>query len=159
MLEKKKQRYLVPKDKMLFLKEIAANSKVTAEYGWRNTGTLFKHHMLSYAIEFVKEILDQEKSTTGKVVRRIYGVERIPDIMLIKEMKAYVEGLNVDRLVSFAALVAFAQVQVSNMGYMKRTVNRDLDKEKELYKLRKSPFSNKGAHAQLKKRSPFKNIR
>ena len=34
-------------------------------------------------------------------------------------MQAYREGVNVDRLVSFAALVAFAKVQQANRGYKK----------------------------------------
>ena len=91
----------------MFLKDLGSNRNVFQEYGWKNTGTLFKAHLLSYAIEFVSEELDQETKDDGTVVRTTYGIERIPDPMLIKEMQEYAEGVNVDRLVSFAALVSF----------------------------------------------------
>jgi hypothetical protein len=35
-------------------------------------------------------------------------------------MLQYFPGLNVDRLVAFAALVAFAKIQQGNIGYAKR---------------------------------------
>ena len=54
-----------------------------------------------------------------------YGIEKIPDIMLMKEMTAYYPGANVDGLVSFAALVSFAKIQQSNRGYKK--IRSDLD--------------------------------
>ena len=75
-----------------------------------------------------------------------FGVQRIPDIMLLKEMLAYFPGLNVDRLVAFSALIAFAKVQQSNRGYVKR-VERDgdnLQKSQNLYKLKYNPFRNMG---------------
>lgn len=159
MILKKKQHFLVPKDKMLFLKELTANSTVRSEYGWKNVGVIFKTHLLSHAIEYVKEVINEEHATTGKVVKRVYGVERIPDPMLIKEMKAYVDGLNVDRLVSFCALVAFIKVQTANKGFAKRVINKDLDKNKDLYKLTKSPFKHFGGMKQSIRKSPFKNIR
>jgi len=40
--------------------------------------------------------------------------------MLLKEMLAYQPGVNVDRLVAFSALVAFAKIQQSNRGFTKR---------------------------------------
>jgi len=55
MIAQRKQKYLVPKDQILFLKNVGANKAVYQDYGWRNTGTLFKNHMISYAIEFLKE--------------------------------------------------------------------------------------------------------
>ena len=123
MIHRKKQRYLVPKGQIMFLKDLGSNANVFQEYGWKNTGTLFKAHLLSYAIEYTKEELDQETKTDGTVVKTTYGIERIPDPMLIKEMREYADGVNVDRLVSFAALVAFMKIQHSNRGYNKRTCN------------------------------------
>ena len=87
--------------------------------------------------------------------------------MLLKEMREYTEGLNVDRLVSFAALVAFMKIQESNRGYTKRTVMDDvakkLQKSDNLFKLNNSPFRHMGrgqlANGQSYKRSPFKNIK
>ncbi|BCV01340.1 MAG: hypothetical protein CM15mV42_0160 [uncultured marine virus] len=42
MISKRKQRYLVPKQQILFLKDLGSNRTVYQEYGWKNTGTLFK---------------------------------------------------------------------------------------------------------------------
>lgn len=166
MISKKKQRYLVPKDMILFLKDIGANRNVFQEYGWKNVGTLFKGTILSYGIEFLKEELDQETKPDGEIVKTIYGVERIPDPMLLKEMQAYQDGLNVDRMVAFCALVAFAKVQQSNRGITKRVEvsQQNLDNSKKFSKLNWGPFrhmgSSKGSSTgRLPSRSPFKNLR
>jgi hypothetical protein len=167
MISKRKQRYLVPKDQIMFLKDLAANKNVFQDYGWRNTGVLFKQHLLSYAIEYTKEELDVETKEDGTIVKTKYGIERIPDIMLLKEMQAYVDGLNVDRMVAFCALVAFMKIQQSNRGYAKRVImddaSKNLEKSKNLYKLNSSMFRHMGhatsTNGQGVKRSPFKNLK
>ena len=167
MISKKKQKYLVPKDQVLFLKDLGSNRSVHSEYGWKNTGTLFKNHLISYAIEFLREEIDKETDDEGNTLNTTLGVERIPDKMLLTEMLAYYPGLNVDRLVAFAALVAFVRIQESNRGYLKRTESEDsnsLDNSKNLYKLKYSPFSNLGkkktvAGGPRVKRSAYKNFR
>jgi hypothetical protein len=87
--------------------------------------------------------------------------------MLITEMLQYHPGLNVDRLVSFAALVAFAKMQQANRGYVKRK-ERDkslemLEKSHKFGKLNMSPFRNIGRNKKISKRkikkNPFKNIK
>lgn len=164
MMSKKKQKYLVPKQQILFLKDIGSNKTVYQEYGWKNTGNLFKSHLISYAIEFLREEIHEELDDEGNVISSILGIERIPDPMLLKEMLAYQPGVNVDRLVSFAALVAFAKVQQSNRGYLKiKETDSFLQNSKNLYKLKYSPFKNIG-HSKLNKqdkvrRSGFKNFR
>jgi hypothetical protein len=166
MISKKKQRYLVPKDMILFLKDLGANRNVFQQYGWKNVGTLFKGNLLSYGIEFLKEELDHETLPDGTIVKTIYGVERIPDPMLLKEMQAYRDGLNVDRLVAFCALVAFAKVQQSNRGLAKRMEGNkeNLVNNQKMTKLNWGPFRHMG-QSKLKPsvyaqpRSPFKNIR
>ena len=167
MISRKKQRYLVPKSQILFLKDLGANANVYQEYGWKNTGTLFKAHLLSYAIEYTKEELDVETKPDGTIVKTKYGIERIPDPMLIKEMQEYSDGVNVDRLVSFAALVSFIKIQESNRGFAKVVIMDDaaknLQKSENLFKLNKNPFRNVGKgssfNSQSFKRSPFKNFK
>lgn len=161
MISRRKQKYLVPKSQMLFLKDIGSNANVFQEYGWKNTGTLFKGHLLSYAIEYLKEEIDVVTKADGVIVRTTYGVERIPDPMLLKEMISYYPGLNVDRLVAFAALIAFAKVQQSNRGYAKRKEStiKGLEKSDNLYKLKMSPFRHMGGSSNSKSRNPFKNYK
>lgn len=167
MISRKKQRYLVPKSQIMFLKDLGANANVFQEYGWKNTGTLFKAHLLSYGIEYCKEELDVETKPDGTIVKTKYGIERIPDIMLLKEMQEYAAGVNVDRLVSFVALVAFMRIQQSNRGYARRTIMDDaaknLQKSENLFKLNKSPFRHMGNSGSVVgntfKKSAFRNIK
>ena len=166
MISKRKQKFLVPKDQILFLKDLGSNRSVFADYGWKNTGTLFKQHLISYAIEFLTEETDVELNEDGTTKIITHGIEKIPDIMLMKEMAAYHPGVNVDRLVSFAALVSFAKIQQSNRGYKRireTDTNKNLDKSQNLFKLKSSPFRNIGRKrnkdSKYKKRNPFKNIR
>jgi hypothetical protein len=87
--------------------------------------------------------------------------------MLLVEMREYAPGVNVDRLVSFCALVAFMRIQQANRGYAKRVIMDDaaknLQKSENLFKLVSSPFRHmgksfyKGDNSQ--KRSPFKNFK
>ena len=166
MIAKRKQKYLVPKQQILFLKDLGSNRTVYQEYGWKNTGTLFKNHLISYAIEFLREEIDEELDDNGEVMSITLGIDRIPDPMLLTEMHSYYPGLNVDRLVAFSALIAFAKVQQSNRGYAKRNEGQDLNKlenSKNLYKLKYSPFKNIGRKKSVDspkiKRSAFKNFR
>ncbi len=166
MIKKRKQKYLVPKDQIMFLKDIGANKNVYQEYGWKNAGTIFKTHMLSYGIEFISEELDHETKDDGTIVKTTYGIERIPDIMLLEEMKAYEENGNFDRLVAYCALVAFVKIQESNRGYRKELIRVDtksLDKSKKIDKLNVSPFRHIGGNGTLTggpvKRSAFKNLK
>ena len=167
MISRRKQKYLVPRTQIMFLKDLQANANVFQEYGWKNTGILFKSHLISYAIEYVREEIDTVTKEDGTIVKTTYGVERIKDPMLIKEMLAYVEGLNVDRMVAFCALVAFMKIQESNRGFVKKTIMDDaaknLQKSDNLFKLSVSPFRHMGkgrlANGQGYKRSPFKNFK
>jgi hypothetical protein len=166
MIAKRKQKYLVPRQQIVFLKDLGSNMHVFQEYGWKNTGTLFKSHLVSYAIEFIREAIDEVVDNDGEVKKTTYGVERIPDKMLLTEMLQFFPGLNVDRLVAFSALVAFAKMQQANRGYIKRK-ERDksletLDNSKNLYKLSMRPFRNLGKNKSSggrAKRSPFKNFK
>jgi hypothetical protein len=164
MISKHRQRYLVPKGQIMFLKDIGANQNIYQEYGWKNAGDIFKRHLLSYAIESLSEELDVQTKPDGTIVKVTFGVERIPDPMLLREMLEYVDGLNVDRLVAFCALMAFVKVQQSNRGYIKRVEDdvQTLEKSPNFGKLNKQMFthigrgkSNKG---QRPPRNPFKNL-
>lgn len=149
MKHKRKTKYLVPHDQMIFKKETSSSfNNVHQEFGWTNTGTVFSEHYLDYAISFLKEELHSEVLEDGTVVKTKFGIERIPDIMLLKEMEAYVKGLNVDRLISFSALAAFLVAQRAIRGNKK--IVEDFDKDKEKGKPKINPYDVK--------RSAFKNL-
>lgn len=167
MIAKRKQKYLVPKDMVLFLKDLGSNRNVFQDYGWRNTGTLFKQHLVSYGVQFLQKEISTDTLPDGTITKIHYGVERIPDPMILREMQAYTDGLNVDRLVSFCALVAFAEVQQSNRGLAKRVElhNDKLENSQNFSKLSmRSPFRHLGntrssGSGMTPPRSGFKNLR
>lgn len=76
--------------------------------------------MLSYLIEYLKEELDEEIGDDGKVYKTYYGISRIPDIMSLVEMEHYQPGVNVDRLISLAALITFVKIQEASRGLKKK---------------------------------------
>lgn len=164
MIEKHKQKYLVPADQMFFNKDLSSSGNVYQKYGWTNNGKTFTEHFLNYAVDFCKEELKHETKTDGTIVKTTYGIERIPSIMLLKEMEAYTDGLNVDRLVSWAALVAFSKMQRANRGYKKIVENLDKKKaDKPDYSHVSTPFRHMGnpktTGGPKIVRNPFKNIR
>ena len=116
------------------------------------------------------EEIDTECAPDGTITKVRHGIERIPDIMLLKEMLAYRDGLNVDRLVAFCSLVAFAKVQESNRGYTKRVEREEsnnLQKPNKNANLFMNPFRHIGTtngnsklgSGQQRNRSAFKNMR
>jgi hypothetical protein len=155
----KKQKYLVPRNQMIFLRDISSNNNVFQEYGWKNTGTLFKSHLLSYLTAYLSEEIDTITKEDGTVVKRVYGIERIPDVMAMEEMEAYDDDVNVDRLVALSALIAFASLQQANRSpiRVREKTEVKLENSNNLFKLTKSPFRSLGNNKLG--RSPFKNIR
>ena len=164
MMSVNKQSYLVTKNNMLFLKEIEANKSVFQEYGWRNTGSFFKTQLIKYLIDFIGEVVEEEVDDFGVITKSHYGIRRIPDIMALKEMAAYQEGVNVDRLVALTALVAYIKVLEANHRIHTReeNVSNNLQNQENLYKLNSNAFRHVGRNAFMSsniKKSPFKRIR
>jgi hypothetical protein len=168
MIHHKKQKYLVPKSEMVFLKEHGYNKGTHQEYGWKNTGTIFVNNLLTYLIESLKEKIYEETDENGNVTKVTYGIERIPDAMALEEMLQYEHGLNVDRLISLASLIAFVKLQNANRGFKKRFESEDdsyLDKSDKIYNLNKgAPFKNIGRRGnslspKKPKRSPFRRLK
>ena len=165
MIKENKQKYLVPKTEMLFLKEAQSNKSVYAEYGWKNTGTLFKAHLLNYLIEFLKEVVEEDIDYDGVITKKHYGVRRIPDAMAMVEMLAYADGVNVDRLVTLAALIAFVKLRESNVNTpvkIENQIGTSLENPQNFSKLKSTGFRNIGrgnsGSMGRRKRNPFKNI-
>lgn len=167
MIQRKLQKYLVPKSEMIFLKEHGHNKGTFQEYGWKNTGTIFTSNLLTYLIAALKEKIYEETDEHGNVTKTIFGIQRIPDTMALEEMKQYEHGMNVDRLISLSALFSFVKLQIANRGYKKRFETDDkeyLDKSDEIYNLKgRSAFRNlgkqSGGNSQKPNRSAFRNMK
>lgn len=166
MIQNRLQKYLVPKAEMVFLKELGYNKSTHQEFGWKNTGTIFAKNLLTYLIEFLKEKIYEETNDNGDVINVTFGITRVPDYMALEEMSQYEHGLNVDRLISLAALISFVKLQNANKGFMKKVETEDvnyLEKSNKIYKFNRSaPFKNigtkKNAFSSNKNRNPFRRI-
>lgn len=165
MIKERKQKYLIPKNQVIFLKEAQANKSVYQDYGWKNTGTLFKNHMLNYLIEWLKETVEEDIDEDGTITKKHYGIRRLPDIMALTEMEHYNGTVNVDRLVSLAALISFVKIRESNAARpikVENEIQNTLEKSENLYKLKSGAFRNIGSKksgSMGRKRSPFKHRR
>jgi len=163
MINETKQKYLVPKNQFIFLKDITPGSGGYEEYGWRNVSTVFLQHLMPYFQSYIREVINEKTDENGNVYMKNYGIERIPDIMVMKEMSAYNATINVDRIVSLVALIAFAKIQEASRGVIKRKeTDNNLENNKNLYKLNVSPFRHIGNNKSVfdkTKRSGFKNLK
>ena len=159
MISKHRQKYLVPRKNIVFLKELEANKSAYQQYGWLNTGTMFKSGLLPYAVSFLSEEIHFETDEHGNKKDIVLGVDRIPDLMLLKEMMAYRDGLNVDRLIAFSALAAYVKIQEANMGYVKIKESEKLDSPKKNSNLFNRPSPKMAIGNGRKRRSAFKNLR
>lgn len=156
MTLKKKTHYLVPSNQMIFNRELSGSYKPSHPWGWKNVGSIFKTHLLSSAIEFMSEEINHDISNKGDKVNIKYGIERIPSKMLLVECKDYVPGLNVDRLVAFAALVAFVKIQQATRTNVVKIYHKQENVNKNYNQKIIKPFKSVNNSF---KRSAFKNYR
>jgi hypothetical protein len=167
MRSKKRQKYLVFKDEMIFDKELDLKLSGNERYGVTMTPRLWKV-LLEYAVNSLSEVMHEERDTEGNVTRIHYGVERITDPMILKEMQVYQPGLNADRLISYALLMAYIKILQAS-GRIKKKIERSNDKLENpskmvIFKGEDRPmFKNigRGGNGNMlrQNRSPFKNIK
>lgn len=145
------QRYLVPKQQFQFGKEFESQQSTHFyEYGWRNTGDIFERILKNYLLKFLTEIIYKDVDDEGNVIKIIKGIVRVKDVMALKEMMAYFKGLNVDRLITLAALVTFVKLQEShkrgNLSHVNQTEDEEnLENSIKNSNLKTSPFKNVGS--------------
>ena len=162
MIGLNKQHLLIRKTELVFVKESIANITTGQEYGWRNVGTFFHGTLLNYLLEFINETLDEEIDDAGKVLTCHKGIERIPDIMAMKEMADYRKGLNVDRLISLAALAAYIIKQESEEGVKKKEIDeneKSLQNTEKIVKLDRGAFHRTNHGMATMKKKLFRSIR
>lgn len=145
MIANKGTKYLVPTKEILFDKELEVAQNIHDKFGWSKSVKLW-NVMIEYGIDFLSEELMHTYKSNGDILGTIYGVTRIPDIMLLKEMQQYQEKGNFDRIIAYVALIAFAKKQQAERG-VKKLVRRD-DRPTESQRIpifdRSSPFKSIG---------------
>ena len=160
---KKKQHWLITRSQLLsFTKDQKGVSETYQEYGWKNNSGTFQH-LLAYGINFLKEKLDEETDQkTGKVYKTVYGIERIPDIMLLREMAEYQheDKRNFDRLISYVALVTFVTLENADRGFRKRVEKiADLENPNKFAKFLMGDTRPKKPNPWSKPGGAFRNFR
>lgn len=128
MIGKKRTKYLAYKEDMLFDKEADIKQSSTNRYGWYNTPQVWKK-MLEYGVNSLNEELLTTYKEDGTVDRIIYGVERIPDTWLLREMQDYQvnDGKNYDRIITYCSLIAFADIRLTTMASLYTESSRTTD--------------------------------
>jgi len=165
MISKRRQKYLAQRTDMLFDKELEVKQNVYQQYGWSKSQRLWGK-MLEYGINYLSEELNTETDKDGTITKIHYGVERIPDIWLLKEMQQYNDKGNFDRVIAYTALIAFAKVQQATRGVKKRVERTDDElfnpQKFSNFKVDRSPFTHigrSGSAINQKSRKAFKHIR
>lgn len=106
MQQKGLQYHLAAKDQLSFISELKTNKDVYSPYGFKTNETI-RTYFIDIVYDYLNEVLDEIKTADGsKVVKVVYGVERIKDLALLEELKSYHDKLNVDRFIAFAAGLA-----------------------------------------------------
>lgn len=103
MRGKKRHKYLALGKEMTFDKDLDIATTSREPYGVGMTPKL-KKVLLSYAVDSLSEVMFEEKDNDGNVIAIHFGVEKIRDAMLLKEMQLYQDGMNVDRIISYMIL-------------------------------------------------------
>lgn len=122
-----KQNYrhrLLKRSQVPILKDLIPNSSIGDEYGVRmNTGgtsSRVKDYMHTKIIDYVSDILSERILEDGTKIP-VYGVERIKDAMLIKEMLNFNNKGNYDRIISFGLALLTAAVYESRQVIHKKS--------------------------------------
>jgi len=162
LISKKGSKYLVRREDVLFDRDLDNRQNIHDPYGWSKSQAIWKV-MMEYGVSYLSEVLDEGQIlSNGNKLNTIYGVTRIPDVMLLKEMQQYQEKGNYDRIISYTALIAFAKKQQAERGIKKMTRREEKPKEeKKVYiNARANPLSRMSRTGlRMKGSNPFKSIR
>lgn len=162
LIGKNMTRHLVPRTEILFDKELENKQNNFDKFGWSKSQALWKI-MLEYAIDSLSEELDRDNIPgTERALKIVYGVTRIPDIMLLKEMQQYDDKGNFDRIISYTALIAFVKKLEAERGIRRITRREDkLNDTKKVHTFNINPFRSIGRTIGSFKnsgRGPFRSI-
>lgn len=89
-----------------WIKEIVPNTTVNREYGIHRSAQKIIDFLWGGVKRYTEEPIFEEKNEEGIVIKRVLGMHRIPDPMLLEEIIQYNEIGNFDRLVAFSLTLA-----------------------------------------------------
>jgi len=120
-----------------WLKEIVPSSSVRREYGIHRSSDKIIDYLHSCLKKYMEDIIFEDKDEEGNITKRVLGVYKIPDPLLLEEIIQYDDTGNFDRVV--AAELALAQAM--RMDPLIGKIGGSEDKRvKSLYIEKKSPL-------------------
>lgn len=162
MISKNKQGYLASKDDLPFLKGLDIKQSSHQEYGVKTNSSMWTLY-INKILEYLKEELGAWQKSDGSEGGKIYGVERIKDKRLIKELKEFTtEKGNYDQTVTLGLVLALAKSRQANGIVSKVDDRTDIKVDKNLYKVDRVMFKNLEKNTEnlyKSNRSAFKNLK
>lgn len=137
MIQKGKAKYLMRRREITLISEMIPQSTIRDEIGVRMEGE-FKKRCLEKVISYIEQPISTEYDLETGESNDIYGVEKLWDRMLIKEMLEWHPKLNTDRLIAFS-LALIAATSDINRQLVVVPVDRPTPKPTKVY----SPFKAK----------------
>lgn len=129
-------KYLLPQPKFLY--EVHQNSTVNRTYGIHMTEGI-KSYIFGCVLRYIETVLKTEKDEEGNT-KEVLGIRKIIDPLLIEEMIKYEPGINVDRLVTFGLLLAYAQ-SLDKVPLRSEKDTRYKELEKPYVRNNRNPFN------------------
>lgn len=162
MISKQKQRYMATKSDLPFLKDMDTNNTSHQEYGVRTNPTMWSHY-INKILEYIKEETGERQMDDGSTLSKIYGVEKIPDKRLIKELLLFtdIKG-NYDQIVTLGLVLSLAKARQINGLVSKVDKRTDVKVDKTLYHHYRDLFKNIGRSTNIENtshRQPFRNLK
>lgn len=164
MISKNKQKYLAVKSDLPFLKELDTNNTSYQEYGVRTNATMWGQY-INKILEYLKEEIGVEHKNDGSELRKRYGVEKIKDKRLIRELTEFTdEKGNYDQIVTLGLVLCLAKSRQANGLISKVDQVKDRVVDKNLYKMDRRVFRNLEGNNTFNlnntfKRQAFRNIK
>lgn len=112
MIRQGESKRCIRRKELTIISEMMPNSTIRDEIGVRMEGE-FKKRCLEKAVHYCEEPLSDEFNLETGESKTLYGVQRLWDKRLIKEMLAFKPDLNTDSLISFMLGLIAAESQTN----------------------------------------------
>jgi hypothetical protein len=159
-----KQKHMALKEDLPFLRELMNKGFTSSkDYGVRTNETIWTTQFEDKSLEYIKEEVGAMHNKKGETLKTVYGVEKVPDRMLIKEWLGYdpddrkKKKKNYDSMVSFGLALAIAKARQANHLISKIDESKD-KKNPYQYDKYKKPIM-KSLSTRKKRYRGFRNLK
>jgi len=163
-IREQRQKNMALKEDLPFLRELSTKGFTSnKDYGVRTNETIWATQFEDKALDYIKEEIGTLHKSDGSTLKTVYGVEKVPDRMLIKEWLGYdpekrKKKSNYDSMVSFGLALALAKARQANHLFSKV----DESKDKTPVVVRTTSYNKpiiKSRSLNRRNRKGFKNLR